>query len=266
MGEMVFFSHFTEKDTQSVGLVFEPDSFICYLFAGLDGESPIGLKHLDSSTAQTSEILKSTEPVFGIIFTKEYTLLPPAVFSESEMDSYLQFATPVADSSQVAFERLFRSETVLLYRDDAQAQSIAAQIHPGLQLRHAAGVLIETLHEIQAEVGHDSIYLHQAGEFYTTIVYRNKQLLLVSSNIYKYIDDVRYYVLYCRKILGLNTNTPLHLLGEAAASATCRQAFENVISEVIAGLPPNKSIVYPPEIDNLTMAVHIIPLSAARCV
>ncbi len=263
---MVYFGHHTEKNTQSVGLVFEPDSFICYLFGSPNGDLPIGYMQFDTQSEQHAELIRSAQPAFGVFFTTEYTLLPPSVFSESELQSYLRFTSPATGDLAVAYERLFRSETVLVYRDDAHAQSYAGKLQPGLQLRHAAGVLIEAIQSIQSEIKGERIYLHQAGDFYTTIIFKDAQLLLATSSRTEFTDDVRYYLLYCRKMLKIKDGVQLCLLGQATGNDALRESLENVMPGTISGLPERKVANLPDGVDLATFSMHFVPLSAAQCV
>lgn len=236
MNDLTYIGNGRIENIQSVGLVFGPNFFTAYFYS--DNEAIELMAHAtvtDGKKAALEAIRKKNySPLFAFSFSKEWTLMPYEVFEENDGLAILNFNTK-SDKEEAIVNRLFGLEAVLISEPDSKSNKLVEQFFPGLELKHGVGALLDYCRK---DVGTDSqMYLHQASNRYTLVVFKNKELILANSFDGKYDEDVRYFVLFAMKQLDIKNTAKCTLLGDAAMNDKIRTLLSAYLTNV--GTPQN---------------------------
>ncbi len=244
---------------RSIGLEFGPNFFATYYFSDLEGEQFVSADK--SSSASFKETDERLSPLYGIIHSPAWTLIPEAAFDENEIEKYLNFSTAVSQNSIASFDRLLALNAMLIYHCDPEAEQYTDQHFPGLRLRHAAGLLIELTIRIQGLSKKNNIYIHQVANRFIVLVFKSGKLHLANHLETPHAEDVRYYVLYTMKNLELPENTSLRLIGEAAENFLLILGLKTYLTDVdTIDNPFVKN-----SIDSKFDSVHFLGLHSSLC-
>lgn len=232
-------------EIHSVGLEIGPDFFLWYSFADFDALTPLGVNHLALIAPARPTLPEGAQPAFGIVHTPYCTLVPKALFREEEATHWLHIATAAPENAAVEWVHLYRCDAVMVYSPNPAAQQLAATLFPGLQLHPAAGVLAEATALMHLRHATPAMYLLGKDSLYYAAVWGRDGLLLLHASEYKYREDLRHYLLHCRRTLSLPEQMPVYLLGDAALDAELLTLLRLVIPQVQQGLSANETTVHP---------------------
>jgi|SRR5690554_5279652 len=213
MEGLTFLHNNAKEDIESIGLVFEPNFFTGYFYADSHAKKLMAYKVFDSTVPLLSHEIKALRPLFAITFKGDYTLVPLAVFNESEAGKYLAFNTS-ADEHEAEWDRIIGLETVIIYQRDKKSEKSIESVFPGLRLKHGVGSFLEFCR--QQENSEAEAFLHQSGNSFDLAIFHKSKLIFANSIHSDHPEDVRYFILYTLKTLDLKPETPLNMLGGAS--------------------------------------------------
>lgn len=264
--------HF-KNDFQSIGLVFEPNFFTAYFYSDSEAGKPVAFQQFETHQSEVPAKLKSPHPAFALTFNTHWTLVPQSIFKAEDADTYLHFNTgtskipgdnqaekapgnhsidipQVAGGNRAEWDRLIGLESILIYEKDNASEKVLEKISPGLRLKHGIGALLEFCRFLHAEKKAEECFLHQSGNSFSLVVFNRSGLVFANSIYTKHDEDIRYFVLYSLKTLGLQKEVELYLLGEAFGNSTLTALLKNYLPRVRTGLP--QSLPDRTEIDKST--------------
>jgi hypothetical protein len=250
-----------KSETLSFGLEFGPNFFQAHLFSDAAGE-----RHLKSIqikegawAAYENELAGAGMPLFALLHTPNWTLVPSAIYDEDRAEDFLNFNTAYKAPEPIASDQLLPLDAVLIYPTDQVAEVFVTTHYPGLGLRHAAGMLLEIIQRMQQTHGQTATYIHQLGAAYHVTVYKNGVLELTNFIDAPHLEDIRYYTLFTLKQLNVALNSPVYLLGQAAANRELKQGLAQYCSKV-------EPIKYNAnQMDSSAESENFIALNAHRC-
>ena len=213
MEGLTFLHNNAKEDIESIGLVFEPNFFTGYFYADSQAKKLLAYKVFDSTVPLQSHEIKALRPLFAISFKGEYTLVPQAIFNETDAGKYLAFNTS-ADKLEAEWDRIIGLESVIIYQRDKESEKSIESVFPGLRLKHGVGALLEFCR--QKENTEAEAYLHQSGNSFDLAIFKKSKLIFANSIQAGHAEDVRYFLLFTLKTLELKPDIHVNLLGVAA--------------------------------------------------
>jgi hypothetical protein len=216
-----------QHDIKSFGLEFGPNFFIIHEFSDHAGEMYIASHavRIEDWTHERERVHHISMPLFAITHTPNWTLAPSAVFEENNAEEFLTFNTPAKPGSLVCNDRILYLEGALIYEADQVAESFLDAHYPGLGLRHGGGLYLEIIGRLQQNKPHTATYIHQLGDYYHISVYERGKLILSNAIDAPLLEDIRYFVLFTLKQLGIEPANPIYLSGEAAINESLKTAL-----------------------------------------
>jgi hypothetical protein len=229
----------------------------------MEGEQFVSVdKSPRPSSNETDANSEHLSPLYGIVHSAAWTLVPEAAFNENEKEKYLLFSTAARQDSIVTYDRLLALNAVVVYNTDLLAEQFVDQLYPGLRLRHAAGLFIELAIRMQGLSKNDHIYIHQVANQFMVLVFKAGKVHLANHLETSHPEDVRYYVLYTMKNLELPESTSLKLAGQAAENLALITGLKTYLPNVeVIDNPFGKKKLAEPNFD----AVHFLGLYTPLC-
>jgi hypothetical protein len=214
-------------EIQSFGLEFGPNFFAAHFYADHSGEHFL---HTETTTVKqwdgfTSQIRNIPMPLFAILHTACWTLVPTSIFDEDHAAEFLNFNTSPKTGQPISFDHILPLDAVLIYQSELETESFLDTHYPGLGIRHGAGVLLEMIERIQRKKPQTATYIFQLGQYYQVSVYKNGKLMLTNAIEAAHLEDIRYYVLFTQKQLNIDPSHPVHTIGEAASNVALKLAL-----------------------------------------
>ncbi len=255
-----------QSNIKSIGLEFGPNFFSTYFFSDFTGDTFHSCTQKPRAASLAVEKLSHTEitPLYGLVHTPYWTLIPDAVFDESVASRFLQFSTGAGPDIPVRFEKIVGTDSVIVYNTDEIAEKYTDVHFPGLGLRHAAGSLIELTNRIQRFSQSPAIYVHQIGILYKILVFQKGKLILANHVESAHKEDIRYFVLYTMNQLEISADVAICLLGDAAENPDLAKALGTHLSQIVK--PENPfAREYSKSVNSEYEATHFIGLNAPIC-
>lgn len=210
---LIHFNSHSKADIQSIGLIFEPNFFTAYFYGDLDPKIPLAYRSFDSTVPLQSSEIKALKPVYALTFNGDYTLVPQQVFNDDDAGKYLNFNTS-ASANEAEWNRIIGLESVLIYKRDEKSEGTVERIFPSLRVKHGIGALLEYCR--QSQTGAHEVFLNQSDDVFDLVIFGKSTLLFANSIQAGHPEDVRYFLLYTLKLLGLKTEIKINLLGASA--------------------------------------------------
>lgn len=233
---LTYFNSLSKADIQSIGLIFEPDFFTAYFYGDAEGRIPMAFGNFDSTVPLQSSVIKALKPIFALSFTGDYTLIPMQVFNDEDAGKYLSFNTS-ADANEADWNRIIGLDTVLIYQRDEKSESTVERIFPSLRLTHGVSALLEFCRQNQK--GEHEVFLNQSGNVFDLVIFSRSALLFANSIQATNVEDVRYFLLYTLKLLEINTDIKVNLLGASAKNKRLIDLLKPYLSNINTSLNNN---------------------------
>lgn len=222
-----------KSNIQSVGLIFEPDFFTAYWYGDRSGQDLIGFSTL-SRDAKLESILRKikTEPLYALVYTPEWTLIPRSIVQEDDLERYLVFNTSADENDGAGQDSIPLLDATLIYKKETRAEELIENWRPGLQIKHTASAALELFLRSYRNSDQRSLHVHFIGNHVIIAVLAKEQLLFANAIHAKYFEDLHYYILFAAKQLDISSRDTILLSGHSGFSSKLKnllaKSFENV--------------------------------------
>jgi hypothetical protein len=261
-----FFKGHSHQDIQAVGLSFEPNFFVKWLYADKYGEQCAGLQRFTRNELKPDDLLwqpDQVQAIYGLVHNEAFTLMPSALFDENEARKYLALNHNISEHIAVDWDDIPEAGITLIYQDVQGVQSMVDHSYPGLKVRHGMGHIIRLMLRASKNQSSHS-YIYGCDNLYYVVVYKNNGLQLANAISAQHVDDMVYFYLYTMKQLAMPHNCPLTLLGNAPDLHKLQLQLEQYVPSVKVGFNP-KLIQIDAAIEAEALATHFIGYTGQLC-
>lgn len=254
-----------KSQIQSVGLIFEPDFFTVYAYGDRQGRDLIGVSELTDPLSTSSEIHPLIrEAQYALVYTPHWTLVPRPVFKASEAWDHLHFNTAAENPDHMSYDTLPLLDVVLVYEARPEHERRLAQLSPGLQARHVTSALLElVMRSAPTHAESHFLWVHLMGHHAIIVAGQDRSIRFANAIEARFVEDLRYFVLFSAKQLEIPSSSPLYLTGHSPFHDRFRAALTSDFN-----LLPPPSPREPNPIDGLESSLtarHFIGSHASIC-
>ena len=142
------------------------------------------------------------------------SLVPKALFNESNLSDYLKYNVKILETDYITFDELKSHDIFNVYVPFTNVNNYIFDRFGSFEYKHASTILIETL--MNQYQGGDSkrVHVHIGNSHFEIVVVSNNKLLLYNSFPFQTGEDFIYYLLFVFEQLNLNREEDeLYLLG-----------------------------------------------------
>lgn len=163
----------------------------------------------------------SLKSVRIIVENNRSTLIPPALFEESEKNTYLNFSVEPEAEENVLFDRLTRLEIVNIFAVNNTLHDQITGFFPGAKVCHLSSVLIEGIWmNFKNLITDKRIFIFVREEAFNMMIFEKKQLVYSNAFHFRTPEDFIYYVIFVMEQLNLNPEEiPVTLLGNISTNS-----------------------------------------------
>jgi hypothetical protein len=150
-----------------------------------------------------------------IVENNRSTLIPSALFEESEKDTYLNFSVEPEGEEKVLFDRLTRLEIVNIFGINNDLLEQIFRVFPGAKVCHVSSLLIESIWmNFKNLITDKRIFIYVREEAFNMLIFDKKQLVYSNAFHFRAPEDFVYFVIFVMEQLNLNPEeVPVTLLG-----------------------------------------------------
>ena len=158
-----------------------------------------------------------------IVENNRSTLIPSALFEESEKDTYLNFSVEPEVEEKVLFDRLTRLEIVNIFGVNIMLYNQIFRFFPGAKVCHLSSLLIESIWmNFKNLITDKRIFIFVREEAFNMMIFDKKQLVYSNAFHFRAPEDFVYFVIFVMEQLNLNPEeVPVTLLGNIRISTPC---------------------------------------------
>jgi hypothetical protein len=151
-----------------------------------------------------------------IVENNRSTLIPSALFDESEKDTYLNFSVEPEAEERILFDRLTRLEIVNIFGLNNTLHDQITGFFPGVKVCHVSSLLIESIWmNFKNLITDKRIFIFVREEAFNMLIFEKKQLVYSNAFHFRAPEDFVYFVIFVMEQLNLNPEeVPLTLLGD----------------------------------------------------
>jgi hypothetical protein len=151
-----------------------------------------------------------------IVENNRSTLIPSALFEESEKDTYLNFSVEPEVEENVLFDRLPGLEIMNIFGVSSTLRDQIAGFFPRAQVCHVSSLLIESIWmNFKNLITDKRIFILVREEAFNMVIFDRKQLVYSNAFHFRAPEDFIYYVIFVMEQLNLNPEeVPVTLLGD----------------------------------------------------
>jgi hypothetical protein len=142
--------------------------------------------------------------VKGIIGNSRFTLIPEALFLESEKESYFNFLHEKESGEAVFSDRLGHLEIYTVYSIPAHIRKEINKVFPKVTLCHISSVLIGNIWMNVKNIAGRKVFLNLREGQFDLLVFEGKQLKYCNAFHFLTPEDIAYYVIFVFEQLNLN--------------------------------------------------------------
>ena len=200
---------FDMKDSLKYDLIFEMgDKTFGYSILDVEKNKFIALgyfrNHLADVVNSISWLSGQFHTVKGIIANSRFTLIPEALFLESEKESYFTFLHERESGEAVFSDRIEHLGIYTVYSIPGHCGKEIGRVFPKLTLCHISSVLIGNIWmNVKNMAGHKVFLNLREGQF-DLLVFEGKQLKYCNIFHFHTPEDIAYYVIFVFEQLNLN--------------------------------------------------------------
>lgn len=150
-----------------------------------------------------------------IVENNRSTLIPSALFEESEKDSYLNFSVESGVEEKVLFDRLTRLEIVNIFGVNNMLYDQIFRFFPVAKVCHISSLLIEGIWmNFKNLIAEKRVFIFVREEAFNMMIFDRKQLVYSNAFQFRAPEDFVYFVIFVMEQLNLNPEeVPVTLLG-----------------------------------------------------
>ena len=210
---------FDVKDSQKYDLTFEiGDKTFGYSIRDVEKDKFITLgyfrNHLADVASSFAWLSGQFNTVKGIIANSRFTLIPEALFLESEKESYFNFLHEREAGEAVFSDRLEHLGIYTVYSIPGHYRKEMDKIFPKAALCHISSVLIGNIWMSVKNMTGRKVFLNMREGQFDLLVFEGKELKYCNAFHFHTPEDIGYYVIFVFEQLNLNPEEiSLSLLG-----------------------------------------------------
>jgi hypothetical protein len=210
---------FDVKDSPKYDLTFEiGDKTFGYSILDVEKNKFIALGYFRNSLADLAGSFpwwsSQFHAVKGIIANSRFTLIPEALFLESEKESYFNFLHEREAGEAVFTDRLGHLGIYTVYSIPGHWRKEIDKVFPKATLRHISSVLIGNIWMNVKNMAGRKVFLNLREGQFDLLVFEGKELKYCNTFHFLTPEDVGYYVIFVFEQLNLNPEEiSLALLG-----------------------------------------------------
>jgi len=150
----------------------------------------------------------------SVVYANElFTMIPEALFDESQLAEYLKFNTKILATDYIAHDTIASQGIVNAYIPFANTNNRFFDAYGSFDFYHAVTLL--TTHALDKGAKKDSVLVHVSKTSFDMVVTRDSKLLLANTYTFTTKEDFVYYLLFAFEQLELDHETvPVHCVGE----------------------------------------------------
>ena len=140
-----------------------------------------------------------------IVENNRSTLIPSALFEESEKETFLNFSMEPEVKEKVLFDRLSRLEIVNVYGVNDTLHDQIFGFFPEAMVCHVASLLIESIWmNFKNLITDKRIFIFVREEAFNMLIFDKKQLVYSNAFHFRAPEDFVYFVIFVMEQLNLN--------------------------------------------------------------
>jgi len=200
---------FDVKDSLKYDLIFEMgDKTFGYSILDVEKNKFIALgyfrNHLAEVVNSYSWLGGQFHAVKGIIGNSRFTLIPEALFLESEKESYFTFLLEREAGEAVFSDRIEHLGIYTIYSIPGHCGKEMERVFPKLTLCHISSVLIGNIWMNVKNMAGRKVFLNLREGQFDLLVFEGKQLKYCNAFHFHTPEDIAYYVIFVFEQLNLN--------------------------------------------------------------
>jgi hypothetical protein len=160
-------------------------------------------------------LLNPSRSVNVIIENNKSTLIPSALFEESEKNTYLHFSTEPEAEEKVLSDNLNRLEIVNIFGVNNILYDQVFRFFPGAKVCHVSSLLIESIWmNFKNLITDKRIFIYVREDAFNMLIFEKKQLVYSNAFFFRAPEDFVYFVIFVMEQLNLNPEeVPVTFLG-----------------------------------------------------
>jgi hypothetical protein len=210
---------FDEKDLQKYDLIFEMgQKTFGYSIRDIEKNKFIALgfyrDHLADLGSSLPWLSGQFHSVNGIIGNSRFTLIPEALYIESEKESYFNFLHEQVTGEVVLSDRLGHLGIYSVYSIPGTWRKDVDTVFPKVTLCHISSVLTGNIWMSVKNMTGQKVFLNLREEQFDLLAFEGNQLKYCNAFHFLTAEDIAYYVIFVFEQLNLNPEeVSLVLLG-----------------------------------------------------
>lgn len=141
------------------------------------------------------------------------TLVPSPLYDESRKEDYFHFNHPDSSNEIILANELKEPDSFLIFAIPRDLHDLLGHLYPGTAPLHHLKPLFGYFSLNRRMTGQNTVNVHLERGFMTIFVYDNISLRFCNTFDYQAGSDIRYYLLYVFKLLGLKPEENLVFSG-----------------------------------------------------
>lgn len=141
------------------------------------------------------------------------TLVPSPLFDITKKDEYFRFNHEPDTRSVILVNELYEPEAFLIFELPGDLYEVLKLYFPDCQPVHQLKPLLNYMTVSRRSAGGCSVNVHIEKEFMNMAILDQNSLRFCNTFSYKTDSDVRYYILYVLKRLGIRQEEPINFSG-----------------------------------------------------
>jgi hypothetical protein len=210
---------FDAKDSGKYDLTFEMgDKTFGYSIRDVEKNKFIALgyfrNHLADVAKSFSWLSGPFHSVKGVIGNSRFTLIPEALFLESEKENYFNFLHEKEAGETVLYDRIEHLGIYTVYSIPGHCRKELDTFFPKVTLCHISSILIGNIWMNVKNMAGRKVFLNLREGQFDLLVFEGKQLKYCNAFHFLTTEDIAYYVIFVFEQLNMNPEeTGLALLG-----------------------------------------------------
>lgn len=154
---------------------------------------------------QNQWLKKPLKSVRIIMENNRSTLIPSALFEESENETYLNFSLEPGEEEKVFFDKLSQIEVVNIYGFNKNLYDEMTGFFPGAKVCHLSSALIESIWmNFKNLITDKRIFIFVREEAFNLMIFEKKELVYSNAFHFNVPEDFVYFVIFVMEQLNLN--------------------------------------------------------------
>lgn len=224
------------------------------------------LEHLAAIRERSALLGFSYEQTIILWNSRQYTMIPKALFQPGAEAEYLRFAHNLSAGDCVLCDEMTSLDSVMVYSMPLVLHEGLHQLFPGARFQHAVANLAGSQFiRFRNSLPATKVLLHADQRIFDMLVFRDRGLLFCNSFEYSNADDLAYYTLFVMDQLKLDPREQPVLL---AGYMNRPSPLDDLLNRYIAGvsyITANPQWKYSYVFDEMAPHIHYNLLNLLVC-